>query len=71
MLRGDEVQQNVRKRLLSPEPWKNQKIPYGSQSSGTASWWTQRDTHTGRKSAQVRSYGFTGNVGDLPTYASP
>jgi hypothetical protein len=49
------MQQDIRKWLLPPDPWKNHNLARDSQHSGTATWWIEGDAYAQWKSSGASS----------------
>ena len=54
-LTGDKLQQDVRKWLSPPDPWKNHNLARETQHGGTGTWWIQGDTYAEWKSSGKNS----------------
>ncbi len=49
------MQQDVRKWLSPPDPWKNHNLARESRHGGTGTWWVEGDTHAEWKSSGASS----------------
>jgi hypothetical protein len=71
LLAGNKLQQDIRRWLSPPDPWKNHNIARGSRHRGTAAWFVEGDTLLEWKASGPSSLLWIHGKRQLPLSAHP